>query len=167
MADWKWWLAAAVLVLVAAVAVSAVVIGQLPFPKWAQSLVAGVAVVASLFISPLHDKATSWLKRPDALRKALLDCTRLHDRKGRLRKVRDCRNPVELGVHPASPPAAMPPSRALTTVRRIGSDPAHVAAARAMRRDRVTALRRSPEPEVQVRALADYDAALGVDGGVA
>jgi transposase len=47
------------------------------------------------------------------------------------------------------------------------SDPAHVAAARALRRQRVTALRRPPEPEVQVRALADYDAALGVDGGVA
>jgi transposase len=47
------------------------------------------------------------------------------------------------------------------------SDPAHLAAARAMRRDRVTALRRPPEPEVQVRALADYDAALGTDGGVA
>jgi transposase len=47
------------------------------------------------------------------------------------------------------------------------SDPAHVAAARAMRRDRVTALRRPPEPEVQIRALADYDAALGADGGVA
>jgi transposase len=47
------------------------------------------------------------------------------------------------------------------------SDPAHVAAAGAMRRDRVTALRRPPEPEVQIRALSDYDAALGVDGGVA
>jgi transposase len=47
------------------------------------------------------------------------------------------------------------------------TDPAHLAAARAMRRDRVTALRRPAEPEVQVRALADYDAAFGVDGGVA
>jgi transposase len=47
------------------------------------------------------------------------------------------------------------------------SDPAHVAAARALRRQRVTALRRVPEPEVEVRALADYDAALGLDGGVA
>jgi len=48
------------------------------------------------------------------------------------------------------------------------SDPAHLAAARAMRRDRVTALRRPPEPDdVQIRALADYDTALGVDGGVA
>ena len=47
------------------------------------------------------------------------------------------------------------------------SDPSHVAAARALRRDRVTALRRPAEPEVQIRALADYDAALGVDGGVA
>jgi transposase len=47
------------------------------------------------------------------------------------------------------------------------SDPAHLAAARAMRRDRVTALRRPKEPEVQVRSLADYDAAFGTSGGVA
>ena len=47
------------------------------------------------------------------------------------------------------------------------SDPVHLAAARALRRDRVTALRRPPEPQVQIRALTDYDAALGVDGGVA
>ena len=47
------------------------------------------------------------------------------------------------------------------------SDPGHIAAARAMRRDRVTALHRPPEPEVQIRALADYDAALGTGGGVA
>jgi transposase len=47
------------------------------------------------------------------------------------------------------------------------SDPAHLAAARAMRRDRVTALRRPAEPEVQVRPLADYDAAFGTGGGAA
>jgi transposase len=47
------------------------------------------------------------------------------------------------------------------------SDPAHLAAARALRRDRVTTLRRPAEPQVQIRALADYDAALGMDGGVA
>ena len=48
------------------------------------------------------------------------------------------------------------------------TDPAHLAAARAMRRQRVTALRPVPkEPQVQVRSLADYDAAFGVDGGVA
>jgi transposase len=47
------------------------------------------------------------------------------------------------------------------------SDPAHVAAARAMRRQRVSALRRPPEPDVEIRALTDYDAALGVDRGVA
>src|SRR6516162_9721601 len=47
------------------------------------------------------------------------------------------------------------------------SDPGHIAAARARRRDRVTALHRPPELEVQIRALADYDAALGTGGGVA
>jgi transposase len=47
------------------------------------------------------------------------------------------------------------------------SDPAHIAAARAMRRQRVTALRPAAEPEVEVRALADYDAVLGTGGGAA
>jgi transposase len=47
------------------------------------------------------------------------------------------------------------------------TDPDHLAAARAMRRERVTAFRRPAEPEVQIRALADYDTALGVDGGAA
>jgi transposase len=47
------------------------------------------------------------------------------------------------------------------------SDPAHVAAARAMRSQRVTALRPAPEPDVEIRALADYDTALGLDGGAA
>ena len=47
------------------------------------------------------------------------------------------------------------------------SDPGHIAAAKAMRRDRVTALRPAAEPEVQIRALSDYDAALGTGGGVA
>ncbi len=53
------------------------------------------------------------------------------------------------------------------------SDPEHVAAAKALRRDRIALLRPAPEPEVQIRALADYDTALGLDqdgldeGGVA
>jgi transposase len=47
------------------------------------------------------------------------------------------------------------------------SDPAHVEAARALRRQRAGLLRPVPEPEVEQRRLADYDAALGVDGGVA
>jgi transposase len=47
------------------------------------------------------------------------------------------------------------------------SDPAHVAAARAMRSRRITTLRAASEPEVEIRALADYDTALGLDGGAA
>ena len=47
------------------------------------------------------------------------------------------------------------------------SDPGHLAAARLARRQRLTAVRRPAEPEVQIRSLADYDTALGVDGGVA
>ncbi|MEV0293520.1 IS21 family transposase [Nocardia sp. NPDC050710] len=49
------------------------------------------------------------------------------------------------------------------------SDPAHVEAAKVLRRGRIGVLRPAPEPEVEQRALTDYDAALGVDieGGVA
>jgi transposase len=49
----------------------------------------------------------------------------------------------------------------------------HVAAARALRRERIGLLRPAPEPAVEVRALADYDTALGLadivddEGGVA
>ena len=47
------------------------------------------------------------------------------------------------------------------------SDPDHLAAAKALRRERVGVLRPVPEPDVQIRCLDDYDTALGLDGGVA
>jgi transposase len=47
------------------------------------------------------------------------------------------------------------------------TDPAHQAAAQALRRQRAAVPRRPAEPEVQIRALSDYDTALGVDGGAA
>lgn len=43
------------------------------------------------------------------------------------------------------------------------TDPDHLEAAKALRRTRVGALRPVREAEVQLRALSDYDAALGVD----
>ena len=42
------------------------------------------------------------------------------------------------------------------------TDPVHVAAAKALRRDRVGLLRPAPEPEVEQRRLTDYDDALGI-----
>jgi transposase len=49
------------------------------------------------------------------------------------------------------------------------TDPEHLAAARALRRDRITIVRPPREAEVQIRSLSDYDAALGLspDGSVA
>jgi transposase len=47
------------------------------------------------------------------------------------------------------------------------TDPKHLEAARALRTRRAAALRPVTEPEVEQRCLADYDAALGVDGGAA
>jgi len=46
------------------------------------------------------------------------------------------------------------------------SDPEHVAAARLLRQERIGLLRPPPEPDVQQRALSDYDAALGLDDGL-
>jgi len=43
------------------------------------------------------------------------------------------------------------------------STPEHVAAARALRRERIGLLRPVPEPDVEIRCLADYDTALGLD----
>jgi Mu transposase-like protein len=46
------------------------------------------------------------------------------------------------------------------------SDPDHVAAAKALRRQRVGVLRPvNAEPDVQIRCLDDYDTALGLDDG--
>jgi transposase len=47
------------------------------------------------------------------------------------------------------------------------TDPEHLAAARALRRQRLGVVRPAADPEVEVRALADYDAALGTGGGPA
>jgi transposase len=46
------------------------------------------------------------------------------------------------------------------------TDPAHWAAAQALRRQRLTVVARPAEPDVQIRCLADYDTALGLDGGI-
>ncbi|QHG85474.1 IS21 family transposase (plasmid) [Rhodococcus rhodochrous] len=43
------------------------------------------------------------------------------------------------------------------------SDPEHVKAAAALRRDRMSVVHRPAETEVQIRALSDYDTALGID----
>jgi transposase len=46
------------------------------------------------------------------------------------------------------------------------TDTAHWAAAQALRRQRLAVVRPPAEPDVQIRCLADYDAALGLDGGI-
>jgi transposase len=46
------------------------------------------------------------------------------------------------------------------------TDPAHWAAAQALRRQRLTVVGPPAEPDVQIRCLADYDTALGLDGGI-
>jgi transposase len=45
------------------------------------------------------------------------------------------------------------------------SDPEHVAAAKLLRGKRIGLVRPAPQPEVEIRCLADYDQLLGVDDG--
>jgi len=45
------------------------------------------------------------------------------------------------------------------------SDPEHVAAAKLLRGKRIGLVRPAPQPEVEIRCLADYDQMLGVDDG--
>ena len=47
------------------------------------------------------------------------------------------------------------------------TDPAHLAAAKALRRERLEVVRPAGEPQVEQRNLADYDRMPGIDGGVA
>ena len=47
------------------------------------------------------------------------------------------------------------------------SDPEHIAAAKALRRERISVVHPAGEPDVEVRALSDYERALGLDGDVA
>ena len=47
------------------------------------------------------------------------------------------------------------------------TDPDHLAAASALRRDRLEVIRPAAETAGEVRRLADYDTALGIDGGAA
>jgi transposase len=47
------------------------------------------------------------------------------------------------------------------------SDPDHVAAGKLARRERFSVVRPPADTEVEIRALSDYDAALGIDGTVA
>jgi transposase len=47
------------------------------------------------------------------------------------------------------------------------TDPEHLAAARALRRQRLEVVRHAAGPDVEIRCLADYDTALGTGGGAA
>ena len=47
------------------------------------------------------------------------------------------------------------------------TDPEHLAAARALRRQRLGVVGHAAEPDVEIRCLTDYDTALGTGGGAA
>ena len=70
---------------------------------WAAAVIAGAAFAAGLAIDPFKKMVSEWFEHPRQQRDALLANTRMHNRAGRLRRVRECTDAVALGVHPAAP----------------------------------------------------------------
>ena len=57
--------------------------------------------------------------------------------------------------------------RTVWAKHRTITDPAHLVAARALRRERLELVRPTAQPQVEQRDLAEYDAAMGTDSGLA
>lgn len=82
-------------------------------PVWVTAVLAGLTFVVALVSDPFKGQAARWLERPGWERRALSAHTRLHDHRGRLRRVRDCDDPLALGVHPAGEAEGEPPGGTL------------------------------------------------------
>jgi TPR repeat protein len=108
---WRRLVSAAALVLVVVAAIASAAAARLPRPSgWGTAAIAGVALAAGLLLDPFKRLAGEWIEQPRGQRKALEAHLRMRDRRGRPRRVRDCRDAVALGVHPATAGAAgLPP----------------------------------------------------------
>lgn len=95
------WGAGLGLVVVAAVAVATA--GRLHgLPAWGTAVLAGLAVAGGLVLDPLKKLIGEWIEQVRGRRRALKAHLRMRGRDGRPRRVRDCRDAVALGVHPAT-----------------------------------------------------------------
>ena len=105
------------LALIALVGVAIAALARLPHaPAWSAGVVGGVAFAVGLIADPFKTVAANWLQRPGQQHATLLRQTRMHDRRGWMKRVRDCDDPLALGVHPAATvnngeavPTASPP----------------------------------------------------------
>ncbi|GAA4502331.1 hypothetical protein GCM10023191_053720 [Actinoallomurus oryzae] len=108
---WRRLVTAAALVLIVVAAIASAAAAKLPLPPgWGTAAIAGVTLAAGLLLDPFKRLAGEWIEQPRERRKALKAHLRMLDRRGRPRRVRDCRHAVALGVHPATDGAAgLPP----------------------------------------------------------
>lgn len=103
MAGWQRLVASLALGVVVVVAIAAAVAAKVPrLPAWGTASVAGVALVAGLFLDPFKRTASEWIDKPRRQRKVLEAHLRMRGRDGRPRRVRACTDAVALGVHPAA-----------------------------------------------------------------
>src|SRR6266536_798080 len=103
----------ALIILVAAGAAAAAKILRLPW--WSESIIAGFAFIAGLLLDPIKSLLADWVGRPVQRDARLRAETRLHDRRGRIRRIRKCRegDALALGVkralYSATAPSVLPP----------------------------------------------------------
>ena len=125
------------LMLAVAVAAAAVAVADIPWlPWWGQACVALVAFLAGLLLDPFKTIVTDWVEQPGRQYASLRTHTRMHDRRGRIRRVRSCgeKDSAALGVKPALYDPAAPAGLTVYVQREVetggrGSPTSELAAA--------------------------------------
>ena len=103
MMSWRRAASGFVLVVVVVAAIAAVTLAKLPhLPTWANAFIAATAFATGLILDPFKKLATDLVERPRQQSDALLANTRMHNRHGGLRRVRECGDAMALGVHPSA-----------------------------------------------------------------
>jgi len=92
------------LTLAILVAAGAVAVAKIPWlPWWSEAAVAALAFLAGLVLDPFNALVANWVEQPARHQASLRAQTRMHDRRGYIRRVRSCRqaDALALGVKPA------------------------------------------------------------------
>jgi hypothetical protein len=92
---------ARLLPIVAVILIAIAAVAKLvAWPTWVVEVLVGFGAIAALFSSSIGNKISKWLDSPAKEREALIANTRMHDKRDRIRRVKECTDPLALGVHP-------------------------------------------------------------------
>lgn len=112
MGGWQRRLASGLLFALAIlVAAGAVAVAKIPWlPWWSEAAVAALAFLAGLVLDPFKTLVANWIEQPARHQASLRAQTRMHDRRGHIRRVRSCMeaDALALGVKPALHDATSP-----------------------------------------------------------